>query len=58
MERQYDKTDAKSNIHTDANDWALETMHDPRYPLALFCRVVRVSMEKLRIVEGLPELDI
>ena len=58
MERQGVREDAKSGIVNDANDWARETMHDPRYSLDLFCRVVRVSMETLRIVEGLPKLDI
>ncbi|MBR5949873.1 MAG: DEAD/DEAH box helicase [Actinomycetaceae bacterium] len=58
MERQCYKTDKASGITNDANDWARETMHDPRYPLDLFCRVIRVSMETLRIVDGLPKLDI
>ncbi len=40
------------------NAWALETMHDPRYPLDLFCCVITVSLETMKIVNGLPGLDI
>ncbi|MCC6922231.1 MAG: hypothetical protein IT525_04055 [Nitrosomonas sp.] len=58
MERQGVKTDKDSGIVNDANDWAIETMHNPRYPLELFCRVVRVSLETLKIVDNLPKLDI
>jgi hypothetical protein len=42
----------------DANDWAIETMGNPRYPLELFQRVVTVSVETMKIVNGLPKLDI
>jgi predicted helicase len=42
----------------DANDWAIETMQNPRYPLELFQRVVTVSSETMKIVCGLPPLDI
>jgi len=55
MERQTVKT---SGIVNDANDWAIETMNNPRYPLELFMRVVTVSMETLKIVKGLPSLNI
>ncbi|WP_300088560.1 type ISP restriction/modification enzyme [uncultured Nitrosomonas sp.] len=58
MERQGVKTDKDSGIVNDANDWAIETMRNPRYPLELFCRVVRVSLETLKIVDNLPKLDI
>lgn len=58
MERQGVKTDKDSGIVNDANDWAIETMHNPRYPLELFCRVARVSLETLKIVDNLPKLDI
>ncbi len=58
MERQCVKTDKDSGITNDANDWAIETMHNPRYPLELFCRVVRVSLETLKIVDNLLKLDI
>ena len=58
MERQSVKTYKDSGIVNDANDWAAETMHNPRYPLDLFARVVTVSLETQRIVEALPKLDI
>ena len=56
MERQRVRTDDKaSGIVNDANRYALETMQDPAYPLKLLSRVIRVSMETLRIVGNLPE---
>ena len=58
MERQSVKTDKDSGIVNDANDWAIETMHNPRYPLELFQRVITVSLATLKIVKGLPPLDI
>ena len=57
MERQCVKTDKASGIVNDANDWAVETMHNPRYPLELFQRVVTVSLETNRIVAGLPKME-
>ena len=58
IERQCVKTDKDSGIVNDANDWANETMNDPRYPLDLLLRVIRVSLETNRIVASLPALDI
>jgi predicted helicase len=58
MERQCVKTDKESGIVNDANDWAVETMGNPKYPLELFLRVVTVSMETMKIVNNLPALDI
>ncbi|QLH15291.1 DEAD/DEAH box helicase [Paracoccus pantotrophus] len=58
MERQVVKTDKASGIVNDANDYANETVGDPRYPLELFQRVITVSLETMRIVNGLPGLDI
>jgi len=58
MERQSVRTDKPSGIVNDANDWAVETMHDAKYPLDLFRRVVTVSLETLKIVDALPALDI
>ncbi|MSR69488.1 MAG: endonuclease, partial [Phycisphaerales bacterium] len=48
----------ESGIVNDANDWAKETMKDPQYPLDLFCRVVTVSLDTMKIVNSLPKLDI
>ena len=58
MERQSVKTDKDSGITNDANDWAIETMGNARYPLELFQRVITVSLATLKIVKGLPPLDI
>src|SRR5690554_1568588 len=58
IERQAVTTDKKSGIVNDANDWAIETMGNPRYPLELFLRVITVSMRTQEIVRNLPKLDI
>jgi len=58
MDRQCVKTDKKSGIVNDANDWANETMNNPKYPLELFLRVITVSLETVKIVNVLPKLDI
>lgn len=58
MERQCVKPDKASSIINDANDWAIETMNNPRYPLELLLRVITVSLETMEIVRALPKLDI
>lgn len=58
IERQGVKTDKKSGITWDANDFANETMGDPAYPLKLFQRVITVSLETMKIVQALPKLEI
>jgi predicted helicase len=58
MERQAVTTDAASGIVNDANAYANETVGDPRYPFDLFCRVITVSLETMKIVNALPALDI
>lgn len=58
MERQGVSTHKDSGIVNDANDWAIETMDNPRYPLELFLRVITVSLETQKIVNSLPKLDI
>jgi len=58
IERQAVTTDKKSGIVNDANDWAIETMNNPKYPLELLQRVITVSLETNKIVSGLPKLDI
>jgi len=58
VERQCVKTDKDSGIVNDANDWAVDTMQNPRYPLELFLRVITVSLETMKIVRALPALDI
>jgi len=58
VERQCVKTDEDSGIVNDANDWAIETMKNPKYPLELFLRVITVSLETMKIVKALPKLEI
>ena len=58
MERQQISVDKDSGIVNDPNDFANEAMGDPAYPLKLFQRIITVSMETLKIVEGLPPLDL
>jgi predicted helicase len=58
MERQSVTTDKDSGITNDANLWATETMGNPKYPLDLFLRVVTVSLETMKVVNGLPKLEI
>ncbi|HCJ7823618.1 DEAD/DEAH box helicase family protein [Acinetobacter baumannii] len=58
MERQGVSTHKDSGIVNDANDWAIETMGDAKYPLELFLRVITVSLETMKIVKNLPKLDI
>jgi predicted helicase len=58
MERQSVTTDKASGIINDANLWATETMNNPAYPMELFLRVAKVSVETVRIVNGLPGLEI
>jgi len=58
MERQGVKVDKASGITWDANAYANETMGDPAYPLKLFQRVIRVSLETMKIVRGLPKLEV
>ncbi|AUR06713.1 DEAD/DEAH box helicase [Phaeobacter inhibens] len=58
MDRQVVKQDKASGIINDANDYANETVGDPRYPLELFQRVITVSLETMKIVNALPALDI
>ncbi len=57
MNQQQVKTDKDSGITNDPNDWANETMNNPRYPLDLFLRVITVSMKTLEIMENLPKLE-
>jgi predicted helicase len=58
VERQRVKTDKASGIVNDANDWAIETMDNPKYPLELVQRVISVSLETMKIVRALPPLDL
>ncbi|MET7525084.1 type ISP restriction/modification enzyme [Streptomyces sp900116325] len=54
IDRYQVKVDTKSEIITDPNDWS----DDPRYIIDLLRRIVTVSLETMKIVDSLPELDI
>ena len=53
MERYQVTTHKDSGIINDPNDWS----DDPRYILDLLQKVVRVSMDTVKIVNNLPKLD-
>ncbi len=57
IERQCVKTDIVSRLVNDANRYATETMKNPAYPFELLLRVIRVSIETLKIAEDLPPLQ-
>lgn len=48
----------KSGIVHYANDWAIETMGNPRYSVELFLLMITVSLETQKIVRSLAKLDI
>ena len=58
IDRQTVTTDKKSGIVNDANDWAIDTMNNAKYPLELLQRVITVSLETMKIVNALPVLNI
>ena len=57
MERYQIKTDKASGITNDPNDWATE-QGKPRYILDLLLSVITVSVETVKIVNGLPGVKI
>jgi len=57
MDRQCIKVDKKNQIVNDANRFAIETMQDPAYPLRLLAKVITVSLETIRIVGELQNVD-
>lgn len=56
MERYQVTTDKDSGIVNDPNDWAIEH-DDPAYVFNLVKRVVRVSVETVKVVKSLPALN-
>lgn len=57
LERYQVKADKASGIVNDPNDWSRE--HDqPRYIRDLIGRIITVSLETMRIVDGLPALGL
>lgn len=55
MDRYQVKTDKKSGIKNDPNDWSKE-VENPKYILELILSVINVSVQTVDIVNGLPEL--
>lgn len=53
IDRYQVKTDKASGIVNNPNKWG-EEHGDPRYIVKLIARIARVSVETVRIVEGLP----
>jgi predicted helicase len=53
MDRYEVKVDKDSGIRNDPNLWS----DDPRYVVDLVARIVRVSVETMRIVSSLPSID-
>ena len=56
IDRYYVKTDKKSGIVNDANQWGLEH-GNPRYIIDLIKRVTTVSVRTVEIIESLPTLE-
>ena len=56
MDRYEASTDKDSGIKNDPYEWCKE-VNDPAYVLNLLKRVIRVSMETVEIVGGLPSLQ-
>ena len=57
IDRYQVKTDKTSGIINDPNNWCAE--HDnPRYIIDLVKRIVTVSVETMKIVDSLPDLDL
>ena len=57
VERYCDSTDKDSGIRNDCNMWGIEHGNES-YVLNLIARVVRVSVESVRIIEGMPEFGL
>jgi predicted helicase len=56
LDRYQVKTDKKSGITNDPNDWA-EEIGNPRYILDLLLSVINVSVQTVEIIERLPKLQ-
>ena len=56
MERYQIKTDKKSGITNDPNDWCDE-VNNPRYILDLLLSIINISVQTVDIVNNLPKLN-
>ena len=57
IERYQIRTDGKSGITNDPNDWA-EEHNQPRYIIDLIKRIVTISVRTVEIIQGLPDLPL
>jgi len=55
--RQGVRTDKASGIVSDSNQYACETMNNPRYPLELLLRIISVALKTREIIKTLPRLE-
>lgn len=51
-------TDKASGFADDADDYAVEAMNNPAYPLELFQRVITVNLETMKIICARPKLSV
>ena len=58
MDRYCSRKDSASGIYNDPNDYAIECLGNPKYPVELIQRIVTVSMETIKIINSLPKLEI
>ena len=58
MERQSITTHKDSGIVNNPNDWASETMNNPKHPLELLLKVITISIESVKIIKALPSLSL
>ena len=49
MDRQRIATHKDSQITNNPNNWAIETMNNPKYPLDLLLKVITISLESVKI---------
>ena len=56
LDRYVDRTDPKSQIRNNPNDWGIEH-GNPRYILDLLLSVINVSCQTVDIINSLPEVD-
>ncbi|MCH1880205.1 hypothetical protein MJ863_11490 [Alcaligenes ammonioxydans] len=54
IERQCVKTIKARGIVNDTNEWAIDTVSNPKYPLELFFRAIPSGLSKIKIVRSLP----
>lgn len=57
MEEQTIKTEKNSGIIKNANNYAIEAMNNPAYPLELLLRVIHISIQTQKIIASLPKLE-